>query len=378
MLFRRELELVHEFAADSESNAEELSSMILCTLYPSHYRDFTSRFFQSPIKRRIFMISKDKKTSMSMLRKMSILPVALVAMYLFACKSEGQNAGNTISQPLSESVWQKSWTPLNDIEEPIIVVGYGSLKENETLKEEVIVTHVGERKMMRGILSYDEVEQKPVFQGTDNNLRKFIAQKIIYPVDAQKQGIEGTVVVSFIVDKDGKVTDIKSPVMIDILSNEVERVIKLSPAWKPGSKNGKDVAVQCYTFVVFKLAGTSGMENKTISISDNGTIPLDDVEVKPLFNGKDAETAFREFVYSKVVYPPVAQENGISGRVHMDFVIDEDGSLTNVRILQGADPLLDNETLRVINLSPKWTPGKHDGKPVKVLYQFQLVFRLNN
>jgi len=52
LLFRRELELVHEFAADSESNAEELSSLILCTLYPKYYRDFTNRFFQSPIKRR--------------------------------------------------------------------------------------------------------------------------------------------------------------------------------------------------------------------------------------------------------------------------------------------------------------------------------------
>jgi len=102
------------------------------------------------------------------------------------------------------------------------------------------------------------------------------------------------------------------------------------------------------------------------------------VEDKPLFNGKDAETAFREWVYSKVVYPPVAQENGISGRVFIEFAISRTGDVEDVRLLRGVDPLLDNEAMRVIRMSPKWTPGKQRGKPVKVKYQFQLVFRLNN
>jgi len=102
------------------------------------------------------------------------------------------------------------------------------------------------------------------------------------------------------------------------------------------------------------------------------------VEDKPLFNGKDAETAFREWVYSKVVYPPVAQENGISGRVFIEFAISRTGDVEDVRLLRGVDPLLDNEAIRVIRMSPKWTPGYQRGKPVKVKYQFQLVFRLNN
>jgi len=102
------------------------------------------------------------------------------------------------------------------------------------------------------------------------------------------------------------------------------------------------------------------------------------VEDKPLFNGKDAETAFREWVHSKVVYPPVAQENGISGRVFIEFAISRTGDVEEVRLLRGVDPLLDNEALRVIRSSPKWTPGYQRGKPVKVKYQFQLQFRLNN
>jgi protein TonB len=102
------------------------------------------------------------------------------------------------------------------------------------------------------------------------------------------------------------------------------------------------------------------------------------VEDKPLFNGKDAETAFHEWVYSKTVYPPVAQENGISGRVFVEFSISKTGEVVDVKIMRGVDPLLDKEALRVISMSPKWTPGMQRGKPVKVKYTFPFMFRLNN
>jgi TonB family protein len=197
------------------------------------------------------MISKNKKLSMNALRKWSIVPVALAAMYLFACNREGQNGVNTISAPLSKSVWQDSWTPMKG-EEPIIVVGYCQ-KDAVSQKKDVIVTHESERKIARGAISYHEIEQKPVFQETDNNFRRYLAMNMIYPAIAQENGICGTVVLSFIVDKDGNVTDVKSPVKIDILSDVAERVIQSSPIWKPGSQNGKNVAVQCYTFMEFKL-----------------------------------------------------------------------------------------------------------------------------
>ena len=100
------------------------------------------------------------------------------------------------------------------------------------------------------------------------------------------------------------------------------------------------------------------------------------VEDKPLFNGKDPDVAFREWAYSKIVYPPIAAENGISGRVILDFAIDREGNVVEVRVLRGADPLLDAEAVRVIRMSPKWTPGMQRGKPVKVRYQFPFMFQL--
>ena len=100
------------------------------------------------------------------------------------------------------------------------------------------------------------------------------------------------------------------------------------------------------------------------------------IEDKPMFNGKDADVGFREWVNSRVVYPPVAQENGITGRVFTSFTIDRDGSITDIRIDRGADPLLEAETMRVLRQSPKWTPGMQRGRAVKVRYQFPFVFTL--
>ena len=102
------------------------------------------------------------------------------------------------------------------------------------------------------------------------------------------------------------------------------------------------------------------------------------VEDKPTFNGRDVDEAFREWVSSKTVYPPVAQENGITGKVFVEFTIDKDGSVTDIKVIRGVDPLLDAEAARVIKMSPKFSPGMQRGKPVKVKYTFPFNFQLNN
>ncbi len=385
MLLRRELELVHEFTADSESidngNVEELSSLILCTLYPNHYHDFTSRFFQSSVKRRIFMITKNKKSTMGLLRKLSIVPVILITLYAFSVRSVVPSPVETgISQP----VWQDPWTPQNDIERFVYVIGYGSQDKKVTPKEDIKVIRDSERKIASGAVSYNDVEQKPVFQGADNDFRSYLAKNMNYPANAQENGIVGTVVVSFVVDKNGKVTDVKSPVKIEYLSDELERVIKASPAWKPGRQGGKDVAVQCYSFVEFKLAGEeSSGKVAAKTFAKNESKNKDDVvytivEDMPLFNGKSAEEGFREYVMKNTVYPIEAQEKGISGRVMVQFTIDENGNLTDAEIARGVDPLLDNEALRVIKSSPQWNPGYQKGKAVPVRFTYPVGFKLND
>ncbi len=98
------------------------------------------------------------------------------------------------------------------------------------------------------------------------------------------------------------------------------------------------------------------------------------VEDKPEYPGGDA--ALMKFIADNTKYPEIAKENGIQGRVFVQFVISETGQVTNVRIARGVDPYLDQEAVRVVRMIPPWKPGRQRGKPVPVNYIVPINFRL--
>ena len=98
------------------------------------------------------------------------------------------------------------------------------------------------------------------------------------------------------------------------------------------------------------------------------------VEQVPMFPGGDG--ALMGYLRDNIHYPTVAAENGVQGRVVVGFVVERDGSITDVNILRGVDPSLDREAMRVVKSMPKWTPGKQNGSAVRVKYQVPVSFRL--
>ncbi len=99
------------------------------------------------------------------------------------------------------------------------------------------------------------------------------------------------------------------------------------------------------------------------------------VEDMPTFRGGDVNK-FRDWVQKRVKYPQIASENGIQGKVFIMFVVEPDGSVSNVQILRGVDPALDDEAKKVVMESPKWTPGKQRGAPVRVRFSITVNFQL--
>ena len=99
------------------------------------------------------------------------------------------------------------------------------------------------------------------------------------------------------------------------------------------------------------------------------------VEEKPAFNGGDANE-FSKWVNSRLVYPEIAKENGIEGRVTLQFTIDKDGRLGDVKVLSAPDKTLADEAVRVVSSSPKWKPGKQRDRTVKVSYTFPVIYKL--
>ena len=110
-------------------------------------------------------------------------------------------------------------------------------------------------------------------------------------------------------------------------------------------------------------------------VVEEEAIPFALVEEKPKFQGGDANT-FSAWVNKNLQYPEIAKENGIQGRVTLQFTVNTDGSVSDVKVLRGVDSSLDKEAVRIVSMSPKWTPGKQRERPVKVVYNFPVVFQL--
>ena len=110
-------------------------------------------------------------------------------------------------------------------------------------------------------------------------------------------------------------------------------------------------------------------------VIEDETIDFVFVEDKPTFRGEDANT-FSAWVAQQLVYPEIAKENGVQGRVILQFTVLRDGSLGNVKVLRGVDASLDKEAVRVVSKSPKWEPGRQRDRAVNVTYTFPVIFQL--
>ncbi len=110
-------------------------------------------------------------------------------------------------------------------------------------------------------------------------------------------------------------------------------------------------------------------------VVEEEAIPFQLVEEKPSFQGGDANQ-FSKWVNQRLVYPEIAKENGVQGRVTLQFTVEKDGSVTKVKVLRGVDPSLDKEAVRVVSQSPKWKPGKQRDRAVPVTYTFPVIFQL--
>lgn len=102
---------------------------------------------------------------------------------------------------------------------------------------------------------------------------------------------------------------------------------------------------------------------------------FDVVEVMPQFPG--GQIAMMKYIMENIKYPKQAMKEGIQGRVTVRFIVEKDGSISDVKPILSVHPLLNKEAVRVVESMPKWTPGKHNGKPVRVRFNLPVMFKLN-
>lgn len=116
-----------------------------------------------------------------------------------------------------------------------------------------------------------------------------------------------------------------------------------------------------------------------VSYADTNETPVSatSLDVKPTFNGEDVYQ-FSRWVNLNLEYPQEAKDKNIQGRVTVSFTVNSKGKVCDVEVVKGVDPLLDNEAIRVVEMSPEWAPGMVDGKAVPVRYTFPIIFMLRD
>ena len=197
--------------------------------------------------------------------------------------------------------------------------------------------------------------------------KKFIAKGVVYDYDeAQPTPIVGAVV---LVEgtKKGTVTDREGKFQIEVSMGD-----RITASY---------VGYESKTIGVSKIYSESSKSNEYYiglnkeTEADEPEKVYDVVEQMPEFPG--SPYALYEFLTQSIQYPEEARKNSIQGRVIVTFVVEKDGSITNARVVKTLDPLLDAEALRVINVMPKWNPGKQNGEPVRVKYTVPVSFKLD-
>ncbi|WP_454803537.1 TonB family protein [Mucilaginibacter phyllosphaerae] len=371
-LYRFAIKHVHEYIADRHTlkagaNKAAYAMLLLSQTFDAPAHHLVNPFFNhSLLKKRIMMLQKNKSARIKLFKYGLSAPLFILMLVLSSATISNSKAVDAIHDKASQVFDAPAKAILADTTYKTTVITYNP--KTDKLPATDTVPDQNNNQV------FNAVEQVPSFPGGQQAFNKYLAKNIKYPADAKKNKVEGRSVISFIVEKDGSLSDLK---VVRALGSgtdeEAIRVLKASPKWKPGVQNGRKVRVQYALPVNFSLA------NKVVATSvatgDNDAQVYTAVENLPTFPGGD--NAFSKWLAQNVRYPKAAREANIKGRVIVTFVIEKDGELTDVKIIRGVNEDIDKEALRVMQNSPKWIPGNQKGKPVRVAYSVPINFALS-
>ena len=353
--YKRELQSLHEYIADDDvvaTGADKRNYMMLilqqCTAVD--FSDMSNNFSLILTKKRIKMITKHEKAKGFWWKLLATLPV-LALLLIVNARASAQQMKKT-----DETVYEFSTKDITNIKKV----------DNDSI--------------------YQIVEVMPEFPGGTEKMMDYLSKNIKYPEAAKEKGISGRVFLSFVIEKDGAVSNVKVAKGIGKeCDDEALRVVKAMPKWKPGLMKGKPVRVNYMLPIFFKLDESE----KYAPVKGETIAPQADV--KPDKNGiwDIAETmpeypggidGLRTFMQDNLTVPEKYKDMDTKAeyRIFVQFVVAEDGSITNVE-LKKPEPSkkdLNDEAIRVVKAMPKWKPGTVDGKPVRVRYVLPVTYRL--
>jgi TonB family protein len=230
-----------------------------------------------------------------------------------------------------------------------------------------------------------EPDIDPMFTGGTAAMHKFITSTLNYPKEAIEKNIEGLVVYTFVVEKDGTLSNFNLIHRADpMLDAEALRILKAMPPWRPAKYKGEAVRAETYVPMYFKInknrrTAKTNSQGSSTAKTDLNIIANEEifsiVDQMPQYPG--GEKKLTEFLSNRIIYPSQALQNGIEGRILCSFIVAKDGTVSNIEVLQSPDPELSDEAVRVLSMMPKWNPGINNGEKVNVKCVLPIDFKIN-
>jgi len=395
-LYKTSLKEVHEYLADDQvvsdtENPNTYKMHLVNQFIGGELFRLANNFGESTVKKRISMLGKMKTPKIALVKLLLLIPIFIVLLsaFSFTIQEEKKITSNTkISQWFNKDL-KRFYSFSTDI--------YGFEKEDDLhfitdtegagIKSLEYKTNINQAEI---VTISDEM---PEYPGGILALQAFIAKSINYPKEVKFKSIEGSVFVSFVINKVGVVTNAHiARSEHPSLNREALRVISMLPIWKPGKREGKPVNVAYTVPVNFKM--NSIVDSPMVApepifsrIKNASDYLLEDklklqnqktyyvVEQMPQFS--NGTTGLWNYISRNIKYPTLAAEQGYEGVILISFKVNIEGRVMQAKILKGANIELNREALRVINTLPKWIPGKQKDKNVTVGYTIPIRFSLN-
>lgn len=396
-MYKSSIQEVHEYLADDKVvngsvNPNEYKMHIVNQFAGGDLFRLANNFGQSTLKKRISMLGKIKTPKIALVKLLLLLPIVLVLLsaFAFTIEEEKKNSQNfSFKEFIPDGLKQfysfsdREYSTYDDelhFIQGSATSGISALKH----KEEVSPNQI-----------YRIADEMPEYPGGINVLKKYITNEMRYPKEAEKNKTEGMVFVSFVVGKSGEVKNVYvNKGVSPELDKEALRVVKGLPDWTPGKHKGNLVNVAYTLPVDFKLKdfaieqpilirkpvlarikNASDYHTDNLAKLENYNQEYTVVEKMPEFPGGNG--SLRKWVARNLRYPILAAEQGYEGKVYVKFNVNKDGSVSDAKIIKGANVELNEEALRVINSMPYWIPGEQQGIKVKVSYTIPIRFALN-
>jgi hypothetical protein len=375
-LIKKEIKAIHEFLADqfavSENSKWQYAELLLMQALNTN-QHLVNPFFHNQIKRRIAMITTSKKSSYQYLRKLMVFPITVLVIGIFAFSYKQKNEVKKSEKNFFSIV------KVVDTTKPVKITGIKLIDDNPGLADNKI---------------FDKVEIEPSFPGGDLRWIKYLERNLDASVPGKKKVPDGayTVLVQFIVDIEGNISDVRALTAHGYgMEAEAIRVVKTGPKWMPAIQNGHKVNAyrrQPITFIVGK-----GEKNFPSTISRNAnelnevvvaltTQQTDEkifnkVEIPPSFPG--GTKAWIEYLQKNInaLLPVDSGAPAGTYKVIVQFIVHEDGSVSDLQSKTKHGYGMEAEAIRIINIGPKWNPAIQNGRIVTAYIQLPITFQIS-